>query len=77
MNQQNETPANSQAGDKATFIVKVQFRQNATWQGSIQWLDEKKTQKFRSVLEMIKLIDEALAAQDADQEDATWVQTEK
>jgi hypothetical protein len=45
----------------ATFVIQVQFQQNATWQGTIDWLDAKKTQRFRSVLEMIKLMDEALA----------------
>ncbi len=46
--------------DRATFVVHVKFRQNATWQGTIQWLDTNKAQNFRSTLEMIKLIDEAL-----------------
>lgn len=46
---------------KATFILHIKFRQNATWQGSINWVEENKTQNFRSTLEMIKLIDEALA----------------
>jgi len=46
--------------DRATFVVHVKFRQNATWQGTIQWVDTNKTQSFRSTLEMIKLIDEAL-----------------
>ncbi|MEM1484290.1 hypothetical protein V6615_05345 [Oscillospiraceae bacterium PP1C4] len=48
-------------GERATFVVQVQFRQNATWQGTIQWLDQKKSQRFRSVLEMIKLMDQALS----------------
>lgn len=47
-------------GEKATFIVQVQFRQNATWLGSISWVEQKKEQKFRSALEMIKLMDSAL-----------------
>ncbi len=47
-------------GEKATFVVQVQFRQNATWQGSISWVEQKKDQKFRSALEMIKLMDSAL-----------------
>lgn len=51
----------SEQGKKATFMVQVQFRQNATWQGTITWMDEKKTQRFRSTLEMIKLMDGALA----------------
>ena len=46
--------------DRATFVVHVKFRQKATWQGTIQWVDTNKTQSFRSTLEMIKLIDEAL-----------------
>ncbi len=45
---------------KAKFIVSIQFQQNATWQGSIQWVNENRTQKFRSALEMLKLMDEAL-----------------
>ena len=45
---------------KAKFIIFVQYRQNATWQGTIQWVDENRTQRFRSALEMLKLMDEAL-----------------
>lgn len=55
---------NPQANEKATFVIHVQFRQNATWQGTIQWVDEKKEQHFRSTLEMLKLLDEALADED-------------
>lgn len=49
------------ASGKATFIVQVQFQQNATWQGSIHWSEENKTQHFRSTLELIKLMDEAIS----------------
>ncbi|KUG04072.1 hypothetical protein ASZ90_018518 [hydrocarbon metagenome] len=42
-----------------TFLVSVRSRQNATWQGMIQWLEGKKTKSFRSQLEMIQLIQEA------------------
>lgn len=44
----------------ARFVVHVQFRQNATWQGTIQWLEGNKTQHFRSALEMLHMMDEAL-----------------
>lgn len=44
----------------STFLIRIQFQQNATWQGTIQWLDHKKTVPFRSMLEMITLIQEAL-----------------
>lgn len=43
-------------GEKATFIVRIQFCQNASWQGSIYWLEEEKEEFFRSVLEMITLM---------------------
>lgn len=60
---QNNTAEN---GKKATFIVNVQFRQNATWQGTIRWVEKQKTQRFRSELEMIKLMDEAIDRDEAD-----------
>ncbi len=46
--------------NKGTFIVKVINNQNSTWQGTITWVEEQKTENFRSALEMIKLIDGAL-----------------
>ena len=46
--------------NKGTFIVKVMNTQNSTWQGSLTWVEEQKTQNFRSALEMIKMIDEVL-----------------
>ncbi|NCB94653.1 MAG: hypothetical protein EOM40_19200 [Clostridia bacterium] len=47
-----------------TFIVKILDRQNATWQGSVTWVDERKEQYFRSALELLKLIDGALDGND-------------
>ena len=35
-------------------------QENATWQGQVTWLDEKETKSFRSLLELIKLMDEAI-----------------
>ncbi|MFU0831662.1 MAG: Type II toxin-antitoxin system HicB family antitoxin [Oscillospiraceae bacterium] len=45
--------------ENATFLVHIKFRQNASWQGSITWVEKEKTQNFRSALEMLKLMDEA------------------
>ena len=44
---------------KETFVVHVISQENATWQGQVTWLDEKETKSFRSLLELIKLMDEA------------------
>lgn len=50
-------------GDIGTFIVHVKYRQNATWQGEVIWADKKEKKYFRSVLELLKLIDSALDEQ--------------
>jgi len=44
-----------------TFEITVKFKQNSTWQGQIHWIEKNKKQNFRSSLEMLKLMDEALS----------------
>jgi len=46
----------------ATFQLSVLFRQNASWQGSLTWLERAEEPRFRSVLELVGLLDSALAA---------------
>ncbi len=46
--------------DNNTFIINVTHRQNETWQGSVTWADERKTEYFRSELELLKLMEEAM-----------------
>ena len=50
----------SKHGDLGTFIIKVQHRQNSSWQGRITWMEKNKTLYFRSIWEMIKMIASAL-----------------
>lgn len=50
----------SLSGDLATFLVNIKFRQNGTFQGSLQWVDEDRKVNFRSDFEMLKLIYDAL-----------------
>ena len=50
-------------GRIATIVVRVHFRQNATWQGEAVWMEEKKTCCFRSALELLFLIDSAMQKQ--------------
>ena len=47
-------------GDKGTFIVYVQYRQNSDWQGEISWQERQHVRRFRSTLDLIKLITNAL-----------------
>lgn len=48
-------------GAISTFTVRILFRQNASWQGSILWQEGRQEQFFRSVLELILLMDNALS----------------
>lgn len=48
------------AGALGTFIVRVLFRQNASWQGSVTWEETGREENFRSALELQLLMDGAL-----------------
>lgn len=63
----------SQHGELGTFLIHVQHRQNSSWQGRITWVDQKKTVYFRSALEMIKLVSDALGSvSEEDAAEPTW-----
>ena len=47
-------------GARATFELQILFRQHSSWQGLIVWQDKKLEQSFRSVLELVLLMDSAL-----------------
>lgn len=47
-------------GEEETFGIKILFRQNASWQGSILWDKCGREQSFRSVLELVLLMNSAL-----------------
>ena len=49
---------------KQTFVVEVIDQQNASWQGTVNWINTGKKETFRSALELIRLIDSALITAD-------------
>lgn len=57
-----QLPAAEHSGGKpiATFRLSVLFRQNASWQGSLIWVEQAMDAQFRSVLELVRLMDSAL-----------------
>ena len=62
-------------GDIGTFIVRVQHRQNSSWQGRITWMENDQTIQFRSIWEMIKLIESAVdtvSTPDDDEAEPSW-----
>lgn len=50
---------------EATFIVNIKDNQHATWQGSVEWVQSRKKENFRSMLELFKLIDSAVGKSDS------------
>lgn len=46
--------------DNTTFIVDIKSNQHATWQGTVEWVQQRRTENFRSMLELFKLIDSAV-----------------
>ena len=55
---------------KGTFIIKIDHCQNETWQGKVVWAEGETTERFRSSLELLKLMDEALNANEANSADS-------
>jgi hypothetical protein len=49
-----------QRGAAATFRLKILFRQNSSWQGSVTWVETGREEPFRSVLELLLLMSSAL-----------------
>lgn len=44
----------------ASFLLRIQFRQNSSWQGTLVWVESKESCAFRSLLELLLLIAGAL-----------------
>ena len=42
---------------KQTFIIEINDTQNGSCQGKIEWVQGKKGQSFRSVMELLRLVD--------------------
>ena len=48
---------------KLSFLVRIQYKQNASWQGEVQWVNGgHRTLQVRSVLEFSSLLFEACTA---------------
>lgn len=54
-----------------TFIIEIKSNQNNSWQGSIEWIEGKRMESFRSVLELVKLMDSAVEVDQSDEKSKT------
>lgn len=48
-------------GKVASFTVQIMFRRNTSWQGTVTWMEEGEKRNFRSVQELIFLLNSALS----------------
>ena len=55
---------------KQVFILEMNDTRNQSWQGSLRWVEKHKQQSFRSMLEMMRLIDSAMCGE-AEEESQT------
>jgi hypothetical protein len=44
---------------KPDFMIRLSLRQNVTWQGELHWLNAGRRVNFRSLMELISLMQEA------------------
>lgn len=49
------------AEKQGTFLINIIEQKNSTWQGTVTWAEKQTKQFFKSELELIRLIDQALA----------------
>ena len=64
MDTETETKTKELKISESTFLVKIKYRQNSSWQGSVQWVEAGKTQNFKSCLELMRLMDMAVTSSD-------------
>lgn len=57
-------PVAMRKGAEATFEIRILYRQHTSWQGTICWQDRQLEQNFRSVLELILLMDSAMRSEE-------------
>lgn len=44
---------------EATFIVKVDFGEDGSWKGHVQWVERGELMAFSNAMDLIKIIDNA------------------
>ena len=55
---EGKVPKNSLG--KPGFLIRLNLKQNVTWQGELHWINAGRKVHFRSLLELIALMQEAI-----------------
>lgn len=50
------TDGKNRESSRTLFYIQVHYRQNSSWQGEVRWQDGRQKMYFRSVLELLKLL---------------------
>ena len=58
INHESSAAQNEAGNEDMVFYLRIQYRRNSSWQGTIHYLNSKKTCIFRSVLELGNLLHE-------------------
>lgn len=53
-------------GELGNFVIRVHCRQHNSWQGFVTCLEKNRTVAFRSVLELLKIMDSILDEEEQD-----------
>ena len=61
-------------GPKYTFEITVNRRQDTPLQGRIVWVEKNMDRDFSSILEMLRLMDEAMINSEAQSDQFKWVE---
>ena len=64
---------NPEKKKKQTFVVEIVDHQKYTWQGQVHWIQGNRKVSFRSVLELLHLMDSAMTEGEEEEEDSeSW-----
>ena len=67
-------------GEKASFLVRVIFRQNSSMQGTLRWVEGNKEANFRSALELMRFLESTSSISsiwdESGVDDATYIATD-
>lgn len=64
----DDVPRGKKVVGGTNFLISIKERDQQNWKGSIQWLDTGRIINFRSTIEMMNLIDEAINIQSGEGE---------
>ena len=52
------------ATKNGSFVIRILDQQHSSWQGTVTWLSNEETRPFRSTMELIFMVDNALRDED-------------